>query len=383
MALHLKRTVNILLLSNMYPDKEHPFYGIFVKNIVENLKKTPMFEVELISKKKSKKKIKSWVEYVSFYLTSIRNIIVQRYDVVYLHYFILSFPPVLLGKLITNIFGLNNNIKIVVHIHGSDLRAESSINKLLLTILKPFTKTVDAWVVPSRYFLSVLEDYLENKEAPILIYPSGGVDTQLFKPIKKKLARRKFRLDEKDFVVGWVSRIDRNKGWEIFLKALYKAKASIPNIKAIVAGGGNDENQFKKTVHTLGLENNIIILGNVNHEQLPFVYNAMDIFAFPSMKESLGLVGLEALACGIPVIASDIEGPKEYIEENVNGFLFKPGSAESLYKKIAIFYNLPDKNKEELKRRARETALKYDSCRVNQELVKFLMEVSYEDNRDP
>jgi len=100
------------------------------------------------------------------------------------------------------------------------------------------------------------------------------------------------------------------------------------------------------------------------------------------MKESLGLVGLEALACGIPVIASNTEGPKEYVKENVNGFLFERGSAKSLYEKIMKFYNLSDKAKEEMKRKALEVAKEYDSHRVNKELTKFLLEVHNENNRN-
>ena len=335
----------------------------------------------MVVKHKSANLFKKYLDYMSFYLSSTSTLINSNYDVVYLNYFTHTFPPIILGKVIHSIIN-RRKLKIIAHVHGNDLEPEKVINRLVLNILKPFRKSINGWIVPSNYYSSVLRDYLINKEVPILVYPSGGVDTKLFKPMNKKEVREKFYLDMNDFVIGWVSRIDKRKGWEVFLKALYRANFSIPNIKAIVAGGGNDELQFKKVVRNLGIEDKIIMLGNVKHEQLPFVYNTMDVFVFPTMKESLGLVGLEALSCGIPVIASNIDGPKEYIEENMNGFLFEPGSAESLYRKIMLFYNLPDKKKEEIKRRARETALKYDSHKVNQDLVKFLLEVYYEDNRN-
>jgi len=380
--LQQKRTVNLLVVSNMYPDNKHPFYGIFVKNTVEKLKETARFKVKVVTKHKSRRKIKRFTDYLSFYLSVINNIIRHKYDIIYLHYLTLSFPPVFLGKLIINTTKKSNKVKIIAHIHGSDLRTDSTINKFLLATMKPFMKTIDGWIVPSKQYHSILEDFLGKKKIPILIYPSGGVDTKLFRPMKKEEAKRRLNLNSTDFVVGWVSRIDRNKGWEIFLKALHKASKSIPNVKAIVAGSGRDEPLFIKAIHDLGIENKVIILGSVKHEQLPLVYNAMDVFVFPTMKESLGLVGLEALACGIPVIASNTEGPKEYVKENVNGFLFERGSAKSLYEKIMKFYNLSDKAKEEMKRKALKVAKEYDSHRVNKELTKFLLEVHNENNRN-
>ena len=71
------------------------------------------------------------------------------------------------------------------------------------------------------------------------------------------------------------------------------------------------------------------------------MYLLMDCFIFPStLKESLGLVGLEAMACGIPVIASDSHGPTDYIEDRKNGFLFSTGDICSLIDKVDYYYKL-------------------------------------------
>jgi len=261
---------------------------------------------------------------------------------------------------------------------------ESNIDKFMLSTMKPFTKFIDGWIVPSKYYFEVLKNYLGNKykQTSILIYPSGGVNTKLFRPLNREESRKKLNLESSDFVVGWVSRIDKDKGWEIFLRAIYKASAFIPNLRAVVAGSGNDEIQFKRALRKFNLEDKVIMLGNIEHNQLPYVYNAMDVFIFPTMRESLGLVGLEALACGVPVIASRVEGPMEYLKEGVNGFLFEPGNAENLSNKIVTFYNLSNNRKEEMKRRSSEVALKYDSYKVNQDLLKFLLEVYSENNRN-
>jgi glycosyltransferase involved in cell wall biosynthesis len=99
-----------------------------------------------------------------------------------------------------------------------------------------------------------------------------------------------------------------------------------------------------------------------------------DVFVFPTYRqeESLGLVGLEAMACGVPVIATKIGGPLGYIVDNENGFLFDIKNVTMLAEKIMAFYKLPEIEKNKMKRNAITTAQTYDSVTVNKDLVAYL-----------
>lgn len=108
-----------------------------------------------------------------------------------------------------------------------------------------------------------------------------------------------------------------------------------------------------------------------------YIYTNLDLFIFPTtLEESLGLVGLEAMACHTPVIGSRIGGLTDYIVDGKNGFFFEPGNEIDLAKKIELFRNLPEKETECLKKAAYQTALQYKSDVVAQKLYSQLKQIS-------
>jgi len=100
----------------------------------------------------------------------------------------------------------------------------------------------------------------------------------------------------------------------------------------------------------------------------------LDVFVFPTYRvdESLGLVGLEAMSCGVPVIASNMGGPKGYINSGVNGLLFTPKDADDLASKIMTYNNYRGDKKTNMIKSAEKTAADYDSKKVKNELITFL-----------
>ena len=97
-----------------------------------------------------------------------------------------------------------------------------------------------------------------------------------------------------------------------------------------------------------------------------------DVFVFPTYGESLGLVGLEAMSCGVPVIASNIGGPKGYIVSGENGLLFKPKDANDLSLKIKEYFTFNAEFKSKMIASAINTAYQYDSRKVKSDIVSFL-----------
>jgi len=120
------------------------------------------------------------------------------------------------------------------------------------------------------------------------------------------------------------------------------------------------------------LDNQIIFLNNIKREDLPTVYNALDVFVFPTKRksESLGLVGLESFACGTLTITSDARGPMSYAKDKKNSYVFKQDDFSDLAKVIDTVCNLSDTAKEKIIKNARKTSLEYDSAKMDNILKK-------------
>ena len=113
-----------------------------------------------------------------------------------------------------------------------------------------------------------------------------------------------------------------------------------PNAKLIIGGSGPEKDKLVKLCDDLDLKNNVIFVGYIDNADLPKYYASSDVFVLPSIEtkggdtEGLGVVLLEAMACGTPVIGSNIGGITDIIIDNKTGFLTQPENAENIAEKI-------------------------------------------------
>ena len=161
-----------------------------------------------------------------------------------------------------------------------------------------------------------------------------GIDIERFALTKNKEAsKKKVKIDEKKIVIGYVGRISKEKNLTILLEAFKKIE--IPNISLLLVGSGADNlvNKFKET-------KNCIVTGFVNN--VPDYLNAMDIFVMPSLTETTSLATLEAMSCGLPVIATKVGFIKSYLVKDHNGIFFPRDSATMLALKIEQLIKDPE-----------------------------------------
>jgi len=149
-----------------------------------------------------------------------------------------------------------------------------------------------------------------------------GVDTERFRPMNRSHIRRQLGLPLKEPLVLFVGRIEPLKGIDILLRAVSRIESSFRLL--VVGGDGKDAErkaQLRALADKLGIGERVSFLDAVPHENLPLYYNAADVCVVPSHYESFGLVALEAMACGIPVVASRVGGLQETVQDGLTGYL--------------------------------------------------------------
>jgi D-inositol-3-phosphate glycosyltransferase len=175
-----------------------------------------------------------------------------------------------------------------------------------------------------------------------------GVNMELFRPVDKIIARNTLGLkDEK--VLLFVGRIDPLKGIEQLIKAMPLVKNS-GNPRLIVVGGDDNSKaeleELNQQAAGLGIGESVTFQGLVRQEQLPYYYSAADVCVVPSYYESFGLVALEALACGTPVVAAEVGDLRNIIRQGETGYVVADNSPEKLAAGIQSLLSRPPSDAE-------------------------------------
>jgi len=167
----------------------------------------------------------------------------------------------------------------------------------------------------------------------------NGVDLDRFKPLSgvKEEMRKKLGISEDSRVVLTVRRLVYKNGIDTLLDSAEIAVKKNPKLVFVVVGKGPDFEEVKEKIAQLGMQRNFRLTGFVSDEDLPFYYNVADLFALPSKSgEGLPLVALEAMACGLPLVATNVGGTSEVMSEKY-GKLVPPNSPVSLAEAILDF----------------------------------------------
>ena len=357
----------ILLVSNMYPSNKSKHYGIFVQNVKELLVDNG-FDVDKVVMTKQNEKIIKLFSYIIFYLKTIIKGIFNNYDYIYVHFISHSSLGAVFVK------RTSKDTKLVLNAHGNDIIADYPFEVKNEKRSKKYLKYADKVVVPSNYFKDlIIEKYGIDKDN-IYVYPSGGVNIDKYKKLDRKESLKKANLSDKYSYIGYVSRLDKDKGYDVFLKAIKYLvdNDEIENEKFLVVGAGAEQEIFNNLVKELNLKDYLEIRNMVSPDELVSIYNSLDIFVFPTYRksESLGLVGLEAMSCEVLVLASKNYGPTDYVIDNKNGVFFKPQDYEDLAKKILKMKKMNNEEKNKMRKKARETAIKYDSNNTKKLIIE-------------
>lgn len=192
---------------------------------------------------------------------------------------------------------------------------------------------IDLYIAPSYSTLSVEKAKIGRKRAVVIHH---GIDINEFKPMPKNEVRRKLGLITGKRIVLWNDRISPEKDIKTFLEAIPLVLKEDKNVIFYIKGRAvvkNYYSEIKSLIEDPRIKPHVKFhTGWIRHKNLPYIYNAADIFARTSLYENFGLGYIEAMACGIPVLAPNSTTAPEVIGDS--GLLFTPGDPNDLADKI-------------------------------------------------
>lgn len=347
----------------MYPSAEAPSYGVFIHNHVRKMETEHGIRFELaVSQNRPETAREKLGKYASLYGRAL-TLAPRPYDLVHLHYPSPVFAPLALP------LSLGRRKPLVITSHGGDINMPP-LTGAKRALVAQVLQRADAVIGVSRDVARMLSGFGVSSERLHVV--DMGCDLSVFTFTlgdAKRAAKAALGIDPDRAAILFAGELIPRKGGDLFLDAL----AKIPETHAstiVIAGDGPE--RAKLAAHPIGARAKW--LGFLPQTQLAKWFEACDVFVFPTRDEPLGLVTLEAMACGTPVIAARVGGVPELIEHDVNGLLFGVDRVEEIahqLRRVLSDAELRDR----LARRALFTALEHSLERQVSRVVEIYRSV--------
>lgn len=327
------------------------------------------------------------VEHLPEFICNMRDFIQAedaRYDVIHSHYW--------LSGRVAGYFKSAWRIPMVAMFHTlAELKNQVSLSEdeiespLRVGIERMTVATADRVIASTAVDRGHLESHYAADRDRVTILPCG-VDLDLFHPGDTAAARQSLGLDG-DRMILFVGRIQQLKGIDVLLRAarILADRTGVPAFRVTIVGGRpsgerNDPelrelHRLQRLASELGLEDRVHWIGAVDQSELPRYYQAADVTVAPSTYESFGLVALESMACGTPVVASKVGGLLTTVEDGANGFLIDGRNPADYAERMADLIG-PTSLQHHLGARAREMARQFSWERTATQLRALYEDLS-------
>jgi len=354
----MKNNIKVITVTPFYPSEVHPYSGIFVESQIINLSKNgikaniyycvprvplPLSFIKLKWKELGKfekcyerngicinvlryiafpKNIGMAVSAADIYIQLKKILIKENPDLIHAHFAIPTGFAACKAAEVTN-------TPVVTTIHGSDINYYPYIYR------GAYREKIRYTLRKSNIVLSVSHHLMR---AALLIEPSAnivvnriGVNLNEFKPFSEKR-----EAVNKQIKILYVGNLIRPKGVYELLDAFNAVckRLSGVQLKLIFVGDGTERRELFNKSAAFGISDRVAFLGAQDHNRISMIINEADILVLPSYREGLGQAVLEGAACGKPIIASNVGGIPEIIQDGVNGILVSPGSVNELISAI-------------------------------------------------
>jgi len=300
-----------------------------------------------------------------FWLKIFFNIKKNKPDIVHCQRIQMGAPGLLFKKIYKKPY--------IVWCHGDDIYFPWKFKKIISRLVLNSAGAVIALTNDMRDRLG--KSFKRN----IFILPNG-ISPEKFKGFSKQAIRDKFKIRPDEKIIIFVGGLKSIKGVRYLIEAFKIINQKIPETRLFLVGDGSERHNLEDIVKKNRLQEKVNFLGKIINEKVSEYMAASDIFVLPSLFETFGIVNLEAMASGLPVVATRVYGIPEVIKDGENGFLVDPKSPEQLAEKILFLFK-NDELREKISENNKEKAKKYSWENIVAKLEKIYSEVINENNQ--
>ncbi|MCX6807173.1 MAG: glycosyltransferase family 4 protein [Candidatus Berkelbacteria bacterium] len=246
------------------------------------------------------------------------------------------------------------------------------IKKFIISRSRNFCNRADKIIVPSSPIIDILKSYGVKKLIEVL---PTGIDLTNFNKLSSKERRtilKKYKIPAEKEVVLFVGRLAQEKNLDFLIECFKDIITTYQNVHLILVGSGPYQENLKSKIKSLKLENHITLTGFLERPQTNKLFGAADIFAFPSITDTQGIVLAESMASSTPVVAINQLGPKDIIKDGQDGFLVSLNKKEFSDKILRL---LKDKKlRQKFSRQAKIDAKRFSIENCTDKLIKLYEE---------
>jgi glycosyltransferase involved in cell wall biosynthesis len=234
---------------------------------------------------------------------------------------------------------------LVVTLHGVDIITEPSIN-YGIRLKKAYDRMVEKVVeCADKVFAASTFVYQEALNAGCeqerLVLLPNGVDMRRFNPeINGAIMAKRLGI-EKQPIVFTLRAHDPKNGIEYLIRAIPQVVKEMPEVIFVIGGDGPLRTFHEALARKLNIYKSCIFVGRIPQGELPYYYSACDIFVIPSVTEAFGIVTVEAMACGRPVIGTNVGGIQDIVRDRASGFLVRPRDSNEIADRIIALIENP------------------------------------------
>ncbi len=248
----------------------------------------------------------------------------KKIDIVHLR----NWPTMVEGFIASKIAGIH---KIIYSEHGRHFEEIENKQQIIYFIKKFIFNSVNVLLTISHEVAKEIHAlYPLKREVKVII---NGVDHKRFKKMSQKMLRKEYGFSNDDILLGTVGRLASGKNLSALIDSFYKHHSK--REKLLIIGDGPKRCLLERKVAELNIGDRVLLMGN--RSDIPQLLNCLNILILPSLSEGLSNVILEAMSCGLPIIAFDVGGNVEMIDHDKGGYLIELGENNALIESAIAF----------------------------------------------
>jgi len=351
------KNMNLLVITNNFPDQQNKYSGgIFVKEQIQSLKGY-FKNIYVISPVAHGMEYLRKTSYENYKFDNVYVFFPKHFNFPLFYFYFRNLWSYLENRAIYKLINEKSLKFDLIHAHftwPSGVNATRLKKKLKLPLI--ITEHISSGELKDTVFKRdqlYIKTFLESNaiirvnkgDIPIFntiqvppdnIYSvPNGYDSDKFLILNMENCRTKLELPiDKKIILNVGNLYHEIKGHKYLIEAMSEVIEHRKDVLCIIVGSGKLHNKLKKQIESSGLNNHVKLVGGKPHNEIPIWMNACDVFVLPSLRESFGIVQVEAMACGKPVVATRNGGSEEIVTSNDYGMLCEPSNPKQLADKI-------------------------------------------------